>query len=194
MWTFVLPAKPGGKTRLGDSRLARAMLLDVQAACAEVGAVRICDEPGGQNAAVAAALRELEGPVAIVNADVPAVTTDELRALIAAAPALVAARDGTTNAIALLDARDFTPSYGAGSASRFGLRRLELPGLVDDVDTAEDLARIADRVGVHTRLVLEAASARELAQAPTGRGMRGNREVPPARNRGFPAVPRQGAA
>ena len=49
-------------------------------------------------------------------------------------------------------------------------------------------------VGAHTRLVLEAASARELAQAPAGRGIRGNREVPPARNRGFPAVPRQGEA
>jgi 2-phospho-L-lactate guanylyltransferase (CobY/MobA/RfbA family) len=158
MWTFVIPAKPGGKTRLGDARLAGAMLLDVRAACLQVGAVVVCDEPGGQNAAVAAALRRLSGLVAIVNADVPAVTPDELRELVAAAPALVAARDGTTNAIAFLDARNFTPSYGPGSAARFGLPHLELPGLVVDVDTRDDLARVADRVGFHTRSVLEVAA------------------------------------
>jgi 2-phospho-L-lactate guanylyltransferase (CobY/MobA/RfbA family) len=153
--TFVVPFKPGGKTRLGDAEIARAMLLDVCAACAPLGAVLVCDEPGGQGEAVAAALRSLTGPVAIVNADVPSVTTEELQALIAAAPALVAARDGTTNALALLDAQDFAPLYGPGSAARFGLPQLELAGLVDDVDTWDDLHRIADRVGANTRALLE---------------------------------------
>lgn len=134
------------------------MLLDVRAACAEVGHVTICDEPGGQNAALVERLRWVQGPVAIVNADVPAVTPDELRALVAGASALVAARDGTTNAIALLDARDFRPFYGPGSAARFGLPQLDLPGLVDDVDTPEDLARLAHRVGFHTRSALDLAA------------------------------------
>jgi len=153
--TFVIPAKPGGKTRLGDAALAQAMLLDVCDACAALGPVLVCDEAGGQNAAVAGALRTLQGPVVVVNADVPAVTSDELRALVAATPALVAARDGTTNAVALADATDFTESYGPGSAARFGLPRLELSGLVDDVDTWDDLLRIAGRVGAHTRRALE---------------------------------------
>ncbi|MHB8642873.1 MAG: hypothetical protein ACYDA3_08315 [Gaiellaceae bacterium] len=155
MATFVVPFKPGGKTRLGAAEIARAMLLDVCAACAPLGPVIVADEPRGQGEAVAAALRGVSGAVAIVNADVPALTTNELRALLEAAPALVAARDGTTNALALLDARDFVPAYGPGSAERFDLPQLELAGLVDDVDTWEDLHRIADRVGVNTRAALE---------------------------------------
>ena len=62
-------------------------------------------------------------------------TPHELIELAGAAPALVAAPDGTTNALALADARDFRPLYGRGSAHRFGLRRLELRGLSEDVDT-----------------------------------------------------------
>src|SRR5438270_11983345 len=101
---FVVPFKRDGKTRLGNPELARAMLLDVEAACAPLGKVLICDAPGGQGAAVAAALEALSGPVAIVNADVPCATTGELAQLVAATPALVAARDGPTNPLALADA------------------------------------------------------------------------------------------
>ena len=54
------------------------MFLDVTAACEQVGDVVICDAPGGQGAAVAATLATLEGPVAIVNSDVPCVTPYEL--------------------------------------------------------------------------------------------------------------------
>jgi 2-phospho-L-lactate guanylyltransferase (CobY/MobA/RfbA family) len=151
MATFVVPFRPDGKTRLGDSELARAMFLDVTAACAQVGEVFVCDAPGGQGAAVAALLATLEGPVAIVNSDVPCVTPSELRELVDSAPALVAARDGTTNALALEDARDFRPLYGPNSAARFGLRRLELPGLGEDVDTPDDLIRLAERLGPNTR-------------------------------------------
>jgi 2-phospho-L-lactate guanylyltransferase (CobY/MobA/RfbA family) len=154
MPTFVIPFKRDGKTRLGDPEVAWAMFLDVEAACSPLGQVRLCDAPGGQGAAVAAALRDIQGPVAVVNADVPCVTTAELEQLLAAAPALVAAHDGTTNALALTDARDFRPLYGPDSAERFGLRRLDLPGLRDDVDTWDDLQRIADRVGPNTRHAL----------------------------------------
>jgi 2-phospho-L-lactate guanylyltransferase (CobY/MobA/RfbA family) len=154
MPTFVVPFRPDGKTRLGDPELARAMLLDVTAACEQVGDVLICDGPGGQGAAVAALLATLDGPVAIVNSDVPCVTPAELRELVDSAPALVAARDGTTNALAQESARDFRPLYGRDSAARFGLRRLELPGLTEDVDTSDDLMRLAALVGPNTRRAL----------------------------------------
>ncbi len=155
MPTFVVPFRPEGKTRLGDPELAWSMFLDVKAACSALGDVRLCDAPGGQGPAVAAELAALSGPVAVVNADVPCVTAGELQELLDALPALVAARDGTTNALALEDARDFRPLYGAGSAARFGLRSLDLPGLRDDVDTWDDLMRVADRVGPNTRRALK---------------------------------------
>jgi len=151
MALFVVPFRVDGKTRLGDPDVALAMFMDVRAACEQVGDVIVCDAPGGQGPALAAALERLAGPVAIVNADLPSVTPCELIELVEAAPALVAARDGTTNALALTDARDFRPLYGPGSADRFGLRHLGLRGLRDDVDTREDLLRLAPYVGPNTR-------------------------------------------
>jgi 2-phospho-L-lactate guanylyltransferase (CobY/MobA/RfbA family) len=155
MATFVIPYHVNGKTRLGDRALAQAMLADVRDAAGEA---LVVDAPGGQGAAVAAALAMLDGPVTIVNSDLPCVTAAELDELTAAAPALVAAPDGTTNALALRDAGDFEPLYGVDSAARFearlGARRLELPGLRDDVDTWEDLERVRHRVGTHTRAYL----------------------------------------
>jgi 2-phospho-L-lactate guanylyltransferase (CobY/MobA/RfbA family) len=155
MATFVIPHRLNGKTRLGDSRLAQAMLDDVRDAAA--GAV-VVDATGGQGRALAAALAGLRGPVTIVNSDLPCVTGAELETLSAAAPALVAAVDGTTNALALRDAADFEPLYGPGSAARFeerlGAKRLDLPGLRDDVDTWDDLERVRGRVGRHTRAYL----------------------------------------
>jgi 2-phospho-L-lactate guanylyltransferase (CobY/MobA/RfbA family) len=160
MPAFVVPYKPLGKTRLGDPELAEAMCRDVIAACKRLGDVVLADAAGGQGGAVSAALAQVpEGAVAIVNADLPCVTTAELEQLLASAPAIVAARDGTTNAIALRDRDDFRELYGPGSADRFerALRaaRLELSGLVDDVDTWDDLMRVADRVGPNTRGALE---------------------------------------
>jgi 2-phospho-L-lactate guanylyltransferase (CobY/MobA/RfbA family) len=163
MPTFVVPYRLNGKSRLGDPEIARAMLEDVCAACAPLGEVLVCDAPGGQGQALAAFLEDLSGPVVIVNADVPCAGTDELEALAAAAPALVAAPDGTTNALALTDARDFVPLYGAGSAGRYAAtlnaRVLDLPGLRDDVDTWDDLVRVGERAGPNTRRLLKARAA-----------------------------------
>jgi 2-phospho-L-lactate guanylyltransferase (CobY/MobA/RfbA family) len=156
---YVIPFRPNGKTRLGDARLAVCMADDVIAAAARVSDDPvIADELGGIGEAVSAALASVKGPVTIVNGDCPCVTSEELEELAANAPALVAARDGTTNAIALADARDFASLYGPGSADRFeahlGARRLDLPGLRDDVDTWDDLERVRDRLGSHTRAYL----------------------------------------
>ena len=158
MVTIVIPFRAEApKSRLPEpirARLAEAMLDDVRAACETHGDVVVAEAAGGQGAAVAEALAALHGPVAIVNADLPCATAEDIAVLLAEAPALAAARDGTTNALSLADAREFRPLYGPGSAARFGLRPIELENLVDDVDTIADLERVAERVGPATRSVL----------------------------------------
>ncbi|HVW90308.1 MAG TPA: hypothetical protein VHC01_12660 [Gaiellaceae bacterium] len=164
--------------------LAHAMLADVLDAALPVGHVLVVapdvlrlpagaeqveDPHRGQGAAVRAALdaaaaRGLPAPFLVVNADLPCAGARDLLALAGAVPdgglALAAAVDGTTNALALADERLFEPVYGPGSAERFAAlapsRLLDAPNLMDDVDTLGDLARLRDRLGGHTRRVLEA--------------------------------------
>lgn len=193
MPTIVIPfAGVEGKTRLQTSRRARrelslAMLGDVLAAALAVGetrvvtpdedgaqlarsagAVAVADPGGGQGAAVQAALAGLPaGAILIVNADLPCAVTDDLRLLLAATPAggiaLVEARDGTTNALALRTREAFAPLYGPGSAARFRAHAAEhglevvaaaVPNLVEDVDTPADLRRLQLRCGPRTRACL----------------------------------------
>jgi 2-phospho-L-lactate guanylyltransferase len=172
-----------GLTDPARLRLAEAMLGDVLAAAVAVGRVfvvsprrldlpegaeHVADPRHGQGAAVraaldAAVLAASPAPFIVVNADVPCVTPRDLLALAGAAPenglALSPAADRTTNALALSTDGVFEPLYGPGSAGRFAAlphaRVVDAPNLVDDVDTAADLERIAARVGPHTRRVLE---------------------------------------
>jgi 2-phospho-L-lactate guanylyltransferase len=162
--------------------LADAMLADVVAAASAVGevlvvapsgmsvppnATHVADPRRGQGAAVEAGLAAataagLPAPYLVVNADLPCADPRDLLALAGAVSgdglALVAAADGTTNALAFPDASVFEPVYGPGSAERFaalGLSTvLDVPNLIDDVDTLDDLARLKGRLGEHTRRVL----------------------------------------
>jgi 2-phospho-L-lactate guanylyltransferase len=181
-----------GKQRLDASeetrtRLALAMLGDVLAATTaagrtlvvtgdadgralaeELGAEAVAEPGGGQGAAVAAALGELDdGPVLVVNADLPCVVPHDLRTLAGTAElgaiGYVEAEDGTTNALALPSPALFAPLYGAGSAARFrdhagriGVAAIScaIPNLNDDVDTLEDLQRIGLRAGPRTQAAL----------------------------------------
>ncbi len=128
---------------------------------AELGAESFADPGGGQGAAVLAALAGIAGPVLVVNADLPCVEAADLERLAAAGGfALVEARDGTTNALSIPSGDAFAPLYGAGSAARFrahaaalGLDVVDLAieNLVDDVDTLDDLRRLAARCGPRTR-------------------------------------------
>jgi 2-phospho-L-lactate guanylyltransferase len=188
MPTVVVPFRgTEGKSRLArlplDVRVAlrEAMLADVLSACESVGATYLVssaqhlaaratlvpDDGRGQGAAVAAGLdlaaRTGAGaPFLVVNADLPCVTARDLLALAGAVPdgglALVAAADGTTNALALSSPELFAPLYGPGSAARFAAlapsRLLDVPNLVDDVDTVVDLERLGGRLGTRTRKVL----------------------------------------
>ena len=169
----------GGTAR---TKLAHAMLADVLVAATPVGPVlvvapeelrlpsgveQVADPGGGQGAAAAAGLAAATAalsaaPFLVVNADLPCASTGDLLALAACVPegglALAAARDGTTNALALSAAALYRPLYGEGSADRFSAlapaRRLDAPNLIDDVDTLDDLERLRDRLGAHTRRVL----------------------------------------
>jgi 2-phospho-L-lactate guanylyltransferase len=142
------------------------------------GATVVVELRPGQGAAVEAGLAAATGvpqpvadrrpvPVLVVNADLPCVTSADLLALAQAAPprglAIAPAADGTTNALALASAALFAPVYGPGSAARFTAlgpsRLLELPNLVDDVDTVADLERLRSRLGPHTRRVLASLRA-----------------------------------
>ena len=164
-----------GKTRLPPERreaLAEAMLRDVVAACSEVAEPIVETSAGGQGAAVEGVLTSLpEEPVLVVNADLPCLTADDVRALLDAVPedglAVAPAGDGTTNALGLSRPALFAPLYGPGSAEEFRSHASQLgvpsalvirPGLEDDVDTEADLERIADRVGRHTREALTGAA------------------------------------
>ncbi len=174
MPTIVIPFRQDDpKQRLPEEvrePLARAMLADVVAAASEVGRVVVATE-GGQGAAVRAALDEIGGSsgsqALVVNADLPAVTPRDLFSLLGSIPpeglAVVAAVDGTTNALGLSSPRLFSPVYGAGSAKRFlalGPSRLaEIPNLVDDVDTLADLERLEPRLGPRTAAVLDGLRA-----------------------------------
>jgi 2-phospho-L-lactate guanylyltransferase len=177
---------PAGKQRLAPlahsarAELAAAMLADVLAAAERLGptvvvapvaahaaalaagaGVVVADPGTGQGDAVAAALAALAaGQVAVVNADLPCATTADLRRLLDAVPragaALVEARDGTTNALALSSPSLFRPLYGPGSAERFralegaDVRTVAIANLMDDVDTLDDLDRVAQRLGANT--------------------------------------------
>src|SRR3954454_21349786 len=129
MPTIVVPYRGrGGKRRLAplDDRareaVAAAMLADVVAAATAVGRtlvvagelpraldvpVELVADPGrGLGAAVAAALAHVtDGPVLVVNADLPCVTPRDLLTLLGELPegglAVADAADGTTNALAL---------------------------------------------------------------------------------------------
>ena len=147
------------------------LVTDDEAAAAlagELGAEVCADPGGGQGAAVQAALADLpDEPVLVVNADVPCVVPHDLRTLAGAAElgaiGLAQAEDGTTNALALPSPSTFAPLYGARSADRFrdhaaaiGVDAVAamIPNLTDDVDTLEDLERLAFRAAPRTQAVL----------------------------------------
>ena len=187
----VIPFRADGKSRLpeelrrdvslamlGDVVEAAVASADVRVVTADpagrlvaesLGAVVMDDPDDGQGAAVAAGLEDADGVCLVVNADLPRVRPSDLAAL-AVPPRLgrvgiVAARDGTTNALGLPYPEVFRPLYGPGSAARFvahALRlaldyeELALPNLVADVDTPIDLERLGARGGTRTRALLGA--------------------------------------
>lgn len=176
MPTIVIPYRGDAKRRLPSAiraAAAVAMLGDVVEAALDVGPVLVVTDDGvvvpseavvvadpgrGLGAAVATGLGRVEGHALVVNADLPCATPGALRALAAAGLALVEACDGTTNALSLPDPATFAPLYGPGSAARFRAHApFATPRIAEleaDVDSDDDLARLALAVGPRTRALL----------------------------------------
>jgi len=173
---IVVPYRGDAKRRLPvplRAAAAIAMLGDVVAAALEVGpvlvvtddgtvvppgATHVLDPGGGLGAAVAAGLGHVDGHAVVLNADLPCATAASIRRLASAGLALVEATDGTTNALSLPDPFVFAPLYGPGSARRFrshaSFLTVAIPELEADVDSDDDLERIAGLLGPRTRALL----------------------------------------
>src|SRR6185437_1304748 len=143
MSTVIVPfRRENAKTRLAPlpdearGALATAMLADVLAAADAVGRVTLLAPEADQGEAVELALRKVDsGPILVVNADLPCAEPRDLLA----------------------------PLYGPASAGRFRARAerlgvavatVEIPNLVDDVDTVDDLERLESRLGPHSAAAL----------------------------------------
>jgi 2-phospho-L-lactate guanylyltransferase len=166
------------KSRFGDSadrlELADAMALDTIDAAAQVAPVLVVGGPGlspvfaefatvmleqpgdGLNGAIARALATVDGPAAVLLADLPALRPEELRAALLDT-IMVPDADGTGTT--LITGR--VPAFGARSRAAhraLGYRELDLPvtsGLRLDVDSPEALAAIPrERLGARTLRVL----------------------------------------
>lgn len=172
--------------------LAGAMLADVVAALRGAD-IRVVVAAGGSAAAAAASALAVEvvldaphvrgldgavdhalqqvGPVAgllVVQADLPLLTTEDVRCVLTTDAAVVVAptADGGTSALLRRPPTVIPTAYGPGSAlahqrlARAAGARLaivERPGLAHDVDVVDDLRRLdLDRVGPATAAVLAA--------------------------------------
>ena len=120
---------------------------------------RVVEEPPGThdlNGALAAAAAALRGrdPLLVVAADLPLASAAGLERVLEAAQAPVAVvpshDGGGTNVLAWRDPASFAPSFGPDSAARHltvpGAVRVDEPGLALDVDTADDLRLVAERL------------------------------------------------
>jgi 2-phospho-L-lactate guanylyltransferase len=124
------------------------------------GVDRFDDRGLAWNDALAAAMREVvsEPIAAVVSADLPRVTGEDIRALVAATPdhgmAIARALDGGTNAVSMRPAGAVVTHFGepqsaavhAQTTATAGLaaRILDIPGLAFDVDTPADLAALRE--------------------------------------------------
>jgi 2-phospho-L-lactate guanylyltransferase len=120
---------------------------------------RVVEEPPGThdlNGALATAAAALRGRDAllVVAADLPLASAAGLERVLEAAQAPVAVvpshDGGGTNVLAWRDPASFAPSFGPDSAARHltvpGAVRVDEPGLALDVDTADDLRLVAERL------------------------------------------------
>jgi 2-phospho-L-lactate/phosphoenolpyruvate guanylyltransferase len=110
---------------------------------------------GALSAAMGHAFADGASAVIILPADLPMITADEVRRVIAASDGLTqavgvaATRDGGTNALLIPARYAIQPAYGVDSFARHRglidaagatLQTIDAPGIAFDLDTAEELA------------------------------------------------------
>jgi 2-phospho-L-lactate/phosphoenolpyruvate guanylyltransferase len=121
-------------------------------------AARFDDRGLAWNDALAAAMREVvaEPVAAVVSADLPRVTAEDIQALVAATPdrglAVARALDGGTNAVSMRPPGAVMTHFGehqsaavhaqATAAAGLAARIVDIPGLAFDVDTPADLEEL----------------------------------------------------
>lgn len=187
-WTIVVPVKgtATAKSRLGgDPGLARAIALDTVEAALPVGRLvvitteaaavdfralgaEIVHDPGqGLSAAVLQGIAAAgPGRVAVLQGDLPALTSAELEGALQLASAVelafVADAAGTgTTLLTALDPGRHRPAFGENSRAAHAVAGyVELyidktSGLRSDVDIWADLERLAGRLGRRTAEALE---------------------------------------
>ena len=124
------------------------------------GVSRFDDRGLPWNDALAAAMREIvsEPVVAVVSADLPRLTPEDVQALVAATPdrglAIARALDGGTNAVSMRPPGAVRTHFGepqsaavhaqATAAAGLAARIVDIPGLAFDVDTPADLAELRE--------------------------------------------------
>jgi 2-phospho-L-lactate guanylyltransferase len=148
---------------------ARVIVVTTDSAAADfvaLGASVVRDPGEGLSAAITVGIAAAgEGAVAVLLGDVPALLPSELAAALAAAErhprAMVADADGEgTVLITAFAAADHAPAFGPGSRELHraaGYVELDVApesGLRRDVDTREQLAALAGRLGPRTRAVV----------------------------------------
>jgi 2-phospho-L-lactate guanylyltransferase len=122
------------------------------------GVPRFDDSGLSWNDGLAAAMRAVvaEPIAAVVSADLPRITAEDVHALVAATPdrgmAIARALDGGTNAVSMRPAGGVMTHFGepqsaavhaqATAAAGLAARIVDLPGLAFDVDTPADLEEL----------------------------------------------------
>lgn len=161
LWSLLVPVKPAAhaKTRLRGAlpgvahedlvqALATATIEAAQASPL-VGNLIIVTGGPDLNSALREAATELQGPVAVIPGDLPALRTTELTEALGlcAVRSFVPDADGTGTVLLAAPDGDLRPRFGPDSArihEAEGARRLDgdWPTLRRDVDTAADLAAV----------------------------------------------------
>ena len=158
---LMLELLEGVLAALKEADVGPVTIVSSEALCPN-GVPRFDDGGLAWNDALAAAMREAvsEPIAAVVSADLPRVTAEDVRTLVAATPdrgiSIARALDGGTNAVSMRPAGVVMTHFGepqsaavhAFATAEAGLaaRIIDVPGLAFDIDTPDDLETLRQDV------------------------------------------------